>query len=115
MYFQIRRRPIVLCICAEEREKSALGKVRFVLVNDGRILLPFNLEEANLFLFPRSNITANLFGKEDICIHFSQAVCKKIKGEPILRNQEIKHLQSLGLGSEFSSHGVMDLCCTNGT
>jgi len=79
VYFQIRRRPILLCICAEEREKSALRKVRFTLESDGRILLPFNLEQANLVLFPRYNTTSNLLGKEDICIHFSQVICKNSK------------------------------------
>lgn len=46
--FQIRRKPILLCIFIEEEKRSAPRKVRCTWVDNGKSLLPFDLEQANL-------------------------------------------------------------------
>ena len=57
------------------------------MVNSGRVLFPFDLEEEkNLILF-QGNTTSNLFGKADSCIH-SSYLKKKSKWEPIKKIQE---------------------------
>ena len=61
--------------------EKVLRKVRLTVVNSGRVLFPFDLEEEKKLILFQGNTTYNFFGKAYSCIHSS-------KWEPILKIQE---------------------------
>ena len=99
--FQIRGEPVLLCICSEKAKKFS-GRSGLTVVNSGRVLFPFDLEEEkNLILF-QGNTTSNLFGKADSCIH-SSYLKKNQSGNQL---KKFKNLQKSVGESEFAINDV---------
>lgn len=94
-YFQIRREAILLWICVEEGEKSALRKVRFTLVDNGKILLPFDLriDKSSPFSKEISHLT---YLEKKVFIYILHKLIFKNQRGTNLQIQEIKGLQGFG-------------------
>lgn len=94
-YFQIRREAILLWICVEEEEKSTLGKIRITMVDNGKILLPFDLglDTSSPFSKAVSHLT---YLEKKIFVYILHKLFFKNQRGTNLQIQEIRAIQGFG-------------------